>query len=117
MYTNIKKIAVREENTMVARVYLQGMHQDHDDTDSSFSAHLHGQSGACKFSIKCPSCNVDVNYTEAILCGVLTHGIADVEIQLDLLGDKNQEMTLEEIFQFVEVKEAGKHSASLLLVS
>ena len=100
---------------MVVRVHLHSMRQDHDETVCSFSAHLHGQSGVCKFLIKCPSCNVDVNYTEAILCDVLTCGIADTEIQLDLLGDKNQEMILEEIFQFVEAKEAGKCSASCLL--
>ena len=102
---------------MVARVHLHSMHQDHDETVRSFNDDLHGQAGACKFSIKFPSCNVDVNYTEAILCDVLTCGIADTEIQLDLLGDKNQKMTLEEISQFVEAKEAGKRSACHLLVS
>jgi len=48
---------------------------------------------------------------------VLTRGIADAEIQLDLLGDKKQDMTLEEVFQFVEAKEAGKRSASRLIDS
>lgn len=43
-----------------------------------------------------------------------TRGLADSEIQLDLLGDKNQDMALEEVFQFVEAKEAGKWSAGHL---
>ena len=43
--------------------------------------------------------------------------IADDEIQLDLLGDKKQDMTLEEVFQFVEAKEAEKRSASGLIDS
>ena len=60
--------------------------------------------------IKCTSCDAEVNYAEAILRDVLYH-----EIQLDLLGDKNQDMTLEQVFQFVEAKEAGKRSASPLL--
>ena len=38
------------------------------------------------------------------------------EIQLDLLGDKNQDMTLERILRFVEAKEAGKRSATQLLL-
>ena len=98
MLTAIKiKIAVREENAMVARVPLHSMCHDHDESVHSFSAHLHSQAGECKFLIKYPSCNVDINFTEAVLCEILTHRIADTEIQLDLLGDKNQEMTLEEI--------------------
>ena len=80
----IKKLAVREENTMVAGVQLHNMKQDQDETISSFRV--------CKFTIKCPTCEADINYTENILCDVLTHGLTDSEIKLDLLGDKNQDM-------------------------
>lgn len=111
----IKKLAVREENTMVACVQLHNMHQDRDETIRSFGARLRGQAGVCKFLIKCPGCDTDVNYTETILRDILTRGLADSEIQLDLLGDKNQDMTLEEVFQFIEAKEAGKRSAGRLL--
>ena len=45
----------------------------------------------------------------------VTCGFADSEIQLDLLGEKNQDMSLEEVFQFIEAKEAGKRSAGHLL--
>ena len=67
------------------------------------------------YILPCPSCNENVNYTDAILRDILTRGIADHEIQLDLLGDANQNMTLEETFKFVEAKEAGKRSANKLL--
>ena len=80
-------------------------------------AHLRGQAGICKFLGKCPGCNTDVNYTESVLRDVLTKGIADPEIQLDLLGSNNQDMSLEEVFKFVETKEARKRSASRLLDS
>ena len=111
----IKKLAVREENTMVARVQLHNMRQDRDETICSFGARLRGQTSICKFLIKCPGCDTDVNYTENILCDVVTRGLADSEIQLDLLGEKNQDMSLEEVFQFMEAKEAGKRSAGRLL--
>ena len=65
----------------------------------------------CKFTIKCPTCKADINYTENILRDVLVRGLADSEVQLDLLGDKNQDMALEEFFHFIEAKEAGKPSA------
>ena len=110
----IKKLAVREENTMVARVQLHNMRQDHDETIRSFGARLRGQAGVYKFLVTCPTCNVAVNYTENVLRDVLTRGLADSEIQLDLLGDRNQDMSLEEVFQFIEAKEAGKRSAGRL---
>ena len=115
--SSIKKLAVREENTMVARVTLHNMRQDRDETVRSFGARLRGQADICKFITACPACAADVNYTDAIMRDVLTRGIADSEIQLDLLGDQNQNMGLEDIFKFIEAKEAGKRSASSLLDS
>ena len=53
---------------------------------------------------------------EAILRDVLCRGLADNEIQMDLLGDSNQDMTLEQVLRFVEAKEAGKRSAAHLLI-
>ena len=47
---------------------------------------------------------------------VLCRGLEDVETQMDLLGDRNQDMTLEQVFRFVEAKEAGKRLASHLLL-
>ena len=48
---------------------------------------------------------------------VLTKGIADPEIQLDLLISNNQDMSLEGVFRFVESKEFRKYSATCLLDS
>ena len=45
---------------------------------------------------------------------MLCRGIADAEIQRDLLGDTNQAMTLEQAIKFVEAKESGKRSANRL---
>ncbi|CAC5412701.1 unnamed protein product [Mytilus coruscus] len=103
----IKKLAVREENTMVARVTLHNMRQERDEPVRNF----------CKFLIKCHTCNTDVNYTDTIIRNVLARGISDPEIQLDRLGNKNQDRTLEEVTQFVEAKDSGKRSASRLLDS
>ena len=44
----------------------------------------------------------------------MVKGIAVKEIQLHLLSDQNQEMSLEEVMRFVEAKEAGKRSANKL---
>ena len=44
----------------------------------------------------------------------VTRGLSDQDIQLDLLGERNQDMTLEEVLRFIEAKEIGKRSASQL---
>ena len=91
------------------------MRQDHDEPVRAFGSRLRGQAGVCKVIIECPHCKHDVNYTEPVLCDSVTRGLADQDIQLDIMGDRNQNMKLEEIFQFVEAKESGKRSASRLL--
>ena len=116
VFVAMKRLAVREENTMVARVALHNMRQDRDEPIRAFGARLRGQAGVCKFTQECTGCAASVNYTDAILRDVLYRGIADSEIQMDLLGDANQEMSLEQTLRFVEAKEAGKRSASRLLL-
>ena len=63
----IRMLAVRKENTMVARAALYSMWQDHDEAIRLFSARIKGQAGVCKYIMKCPSCSTDVNYTDTIL--------------------------------------------------
>ena len=113
----IKTLAVRQENIMVGRATLYNMRQDRDEAIRSFGARIKGQAGICKYTTTCPrdACNADIDYTDAILRDVLARGIADQEIQLDLLGDQNQNMSLEDMLRFVEAKESGKRSASRLL--
>ena len=112
----IKILAVREENAMIARVELFNMQQDHDELVRAFGAKIRGQANTCKYTIQCTSedCTQEINYTDHILRDVLIRGVSDPDIRLDLLQDKNQDMTLEEVFQFIEAKESGKRSASKL---
>eukprot|EP00794_Sanderia_malayensis_P002521 gene2521-2914_t len=90
------------------------MKQDRDETIRCFCARLCGQAGVCKFLVPCPECHTEANYTENVLRDVITRGLADEEIQLDLLGERNQDMSLEQVLQFVEAKESGKRSAGRL---
>ena len=113
---SIRQLAVTQEKTMVARATLHGMRQDRDEPVRAFVARLRGQAGICKFQLKCPSpdCETVVSYTDQIICDVLTRGIADQDIQLDLLGEQDQDMSLETVISYIEAKEAGKRSAGKL---
>ena len=99
---------------MISRVNLHDMHQDREETVRSFYARLKGQANTCNFSISCSECQHAVNYSEHIIRDILIKGIADPDIQLDLLGTITPEMTLERVIKFIEAKEAGKRSVSKL---
>ena len=113
----MRSLAVREENLMVARVQLHNMVQDHDEPVRTFAARLRGQAAVCKFSIPCPrdGCEQVVSYQDEVIRDTLARGLADRDIQLDLLGAQGQtQMSLEDTIRFVEAKEAGKRSAQTL---
>ena len=52
LLNNIKTLAIRQENVMVARMQLQQMRQDRDEAARSFAARIKGQAGVCQFDIK-----------------------------------------------------------------
>ena len=99
---------------MVARVNLHNMSQDRDEPVRNFCARLRGQARTCRFTTECPHCTQPVDYTDEILRDSLIRGICDTDIQLDLLGQDDQAMPLEQITRFIEAKESGKRSASRL---
>ena len=90
------------------------MRQDNDETIRSLGVRVRGQAVVCEYQIKCQNCNTEVSYTEQIIRDVIIRDLTDSEIQLDLLGDKNQDMLLEDVLKFVEAKESGKRSAGRL---
>ncbi len=110
----IQSLAIRQENTMIARATLHTMRQDRDEPVRAFGARLRGQASVCKFQQQCSNCNHMVDYSESCVANVLCGGLADAEIQQDLLGEQNQDLTVEETLRFIEAKEAGRRSASRL---
>ena len=93
------------------------MRQGREEQIRSFYARIKGQADTCAYQLKCPKaeCNEMVDFAGEILRDVLARGIVDDEIQLDLISDQNQKMTIEEMIKFVEARESGKRSASRLL--
>ena len=90
------------------------MVQEVDEPVRNFGARIKGQANICKYNTKCSNCDHSMDYTDEILRDILVRGLADTEIQLSLLGDKNQDMGLEEMYKFVESKESGKRSVDKL---
>ena len=107
---HIKSLAVRQENVMVARLHLQQMRQDRDEPARTFSARLKGHASVCQYNINC-ECGSQLSHSDQMLRDTLIVGLADDDIRLDVLGQANQEMSLDETIRFIEAKESGKRSA------
>lgn len=114
VFTSMKALAVREENPKVARVALTRMKQDRDEPVRAYAARLRGQASVCKFTKPCTACGAITDQSEERVADAICVGLADAEIQADLLKDPNQNMSVEETLRFVEIRASGKRSATSL---
>ena len=67
--TAIRTLAVRQENTTVARATLHNMRPDQDEAIRSFGARIKGQAGICKYTVKyaryvMPTLTIQISYSE-----------------------------------------------------
>ena len=107
----IKSLAVTAENTKVARVTLSRMTQERTEPTRAFAARLRGQAEVCRFLKKCPDCDGIMDQGEERVADQLCIGLADAEIQEDLLKHPDQDLCVEDTIRFIEVRAAGKKSA------
>ena len=98
----------------MARTKLHHMKQARDEPIRAYGARLRGQASVCKFTKQCHGCREVLNYAEENVADALCRGIVDVDIQQDLLGERNQDITAEEMLLYIEAKEGGKRSAITL---
>ena len=114
----MKTMAIRPENLMVARMNLQNIHQQRDEPVRSYTARLRGQASVCNYN-KSKRCectrNVSIDYSEDMVRDAFIRGLNDPDIQQHILGQANQDMTLEETLQLAEAQESGKRSSCQLL--
>ena len=93
------------------------MQQDRDEPVWSFCARLRGQPNVCKYTLTCLGCNKDINYTNQIVMDCVVRGITDDDIRLDVLGNNNEDLDLDETVALIESKESGKRSIARLTSS
>ena len=90
------------------------MRQNNGEAIRAFAARVKGHAHVCEYFTKCHDCEKTISYADTVVRDVLILGIADQDIQLELLGNVYQDMSLKNVIKYIEVKEAGKTSASLL---
>ena len=106
----IRSMAVQEENKRAARVTLSRMTQYRGETVRSFVARLRGQAEVCRFDRKCTGCAIVNSQSEDRVADQLCVGLADPDIQADLLKEPDKDQTVEELVQFIMVRVTGKQS-------
>lgn len=114
LLAEIKALAVRGESQIISRVNLRNMCQDHQEDIRHFTARVKGQATLCNYSIECPRCKTPVSYADEEIKDQLCAGLADSEIQKDVLAQLKQHATIEKLVTFVEDREAGKRSQTAL---
>ena len=113
--SNIKSLAVRAENVLVARDELHSARQDRDEPVRTFCARLKGIAGTCRYSVQC-SCPTPttIDYSNVMVRDALVRGVYDPEIKLSLLSEKDETTSLDETVRYIEAREGGKLSAQRL---
>ncbi|KAK6178258.1 hypothetical protein SNE40_013066 [Patella caerulea] len=93
----IKRLAVKEESTLVHRLKMNRMVQSPATGIRTYQAAL------CQYKATCkePGCVHVCDYSEEIIKDNLIRGIADPEILSDLLGDSKTDRTLDETVSFL----------------
>ena len=104
---SIRRLAVKAENVMVARVVLNNLQQQGDEGIRNFTARVKGQVDMCKFTKQC-TCTNTVRYTDKMVRDVIIRGLYNQDTQRDVLGMQEQDMQLDALIKLLEVKEIGK---------
>ena len=106
----IKRLAVKEESTLVHRIRISKMTQAPGTPIRNFLAALKGQAALCQYTVNCrePDCEHTFDYSGEIIKDNLIRGIADPEILSDVLGDSKTDRTLEQTVDFIAQKEQGR---------
>ena len=110
----MKCLAVREENVLVSRVNLHNLKQDHGEPIRSFGVRAQGQADTCKFTITCPGCQQTVSYATDMVRDTILRGMANAEVQMEILGDAQQSLTADELMNVIERKTCGRSASNLM---
>ena len=94
----MKTLSVKEENVMVSRMKLHGLHQEAGEPIRNFLARIKGQAELCRFEVACShGCNQTVRYTNEIVRDIIIRNLYDQDIQREILGQRDQQMELENL--------------------
>ena len=111
----LKQLAVRKKNRAVNRVKLGTLKQDKGEPVRKWAGRVRSLATVNEYSVVCKKCQGPVSYTDAVIMDQVITGLAESEIQKDVLSHPEAAtMDLEKLLLFVEGKESGQASQGLL---
>ena len=112
----IKRLAVKQQNTLVSQVKFLQMGQDRDEPVAGFVARLRGTAQLCDFLVNCSHCQRETSYQDKVMAHQLVRALVDPTIQEKILAlaSDGKKLSLQEIISAVEAQEMGKRSQGLL---
>ena len=102
---NIKRLVVREKNTMACIMSFLGMSQDSDQSVLNYIAKLKAAARHSDFHVKC-GCGKDISFTDKMILYKLVYGVSDKKLQMELLT--KTDLTLEVAEKMAEANERVK---------
>lgn len=117
LLAQLKQISVSKRNKAVNRVKLSQMKQDPREPIRKFSGRVRSLASVSGYAVKCSKagCNTNVSYTEPVIMDQVITGLADSEIQRDVLSHVDGDnMDLEALVRFIEGKESALASQGLM---
>ena len=109
----LKQIAVQKRNLLVNRFKVFKLKQDRGEPVRKFAGRVRSLASVSGYSVK--SGDTDVSYTEAIIRDQVIFGLADMEIQRDVLAHEDADkITLDKLLSLVEGKESSQTSQGLM---
>ena len=100
---------------MVNRVKLGTLMQEKGEPVRKFAGRICSLATVSEYNVQCTTCEVSIPYTEPVILDQIIAGLADLEIQKDVLSHPDAaNMNLEKLLKFVEGKESGQASQGLM---
>ena len=111
----IKRFSVIKIATSVRRSNLLSTRQSHGESFREFYANVKAAASTCNFKVKCPNtcCNnlPLVDYTSNVIKDIVVLGIADADIQKDVLAWEELDAKNDlEVVAFIESKELARNA-------
>ena len=110
----IRQVAVRKANRAVIRERMGTTKQERGETARKFAGRVRALAVVSGLEVSC-ECGKKVSYVDETIKDKVIGGLADVEVKTAVLGHKEvNTWTLDEMMDYIEAKEAGKVSVSLM---
>ena len=110
----VKQVAVPKSNRAVQRDSLNSVRQERGEGVRKFCGRIRAVALVCEYEVEC-GCSKKNSYMDCVIKDKVIAGLGDGEIKTEVLSHREvNKWTLKELLAYIESKEAGKKSATVM---